>query len=91
MEQDDASSCSSISPLWSNNDSNIKTFGAYIPLTQEKVQVPVGEYSDDLTRFLEEHKEQISLLIQADQPLWEERLSAAVRWFLSYPKDQRAA
>ena len=65
MEQDDSSSCGSIFPLWSSNDSNIITVGADIYLPQEQVQVPVGEPSEELIRFLEDHKEQIVQLIQA--------------------------
>ena len=73
MEQDDSSSCGSISPLWSSNDSNINAVGADIPIPCEQVQVPVGEPIDELTRFLEETKKQIAWLIQADQPIWEDR------------------
>ena len=41
--------------------------------------------------FLEEHAEQIANLVHADQPLWEERLSTAMRRVLFYPENQRAS
>ena len=64
MEQDDSSSCGSISPLWSSNKDNI------IPVecaeAREHVQVPVEEPLDELPLFLEEHKEKICTLIRGD-------------------------
>ena len=60
MEQDDSSSGGSISPVWSSSDSNIITVGADIPIPREQIQVSVEEPVDELTRFLEEHKEQFA-------------------------------
>ena len=78
MEQDDSSSCGSLSPLWSSNEDNIITVGAEGALARELVQVPVEEHLNEQTLFLEEHKENICALIRADQPGWEDRLSLAL-------------
>ena len=78
MEQDDSSSCGSLSPLWSSNEDNIITVGAERAKARELVQVPEEEHPDELTLFLEEHKEKICTLIRADQPGWEDRLSLAL-------------
>ena len=81
MEQDD-SSCDSISPIWSSKDSIIVTIEAD---ASGQVQVPVEEPTDELTEFLELHKDKLAELIQANQHLWEERLSTVVGRVLSLP------
>ena len=73
-----------------SSDSNIIRIEADIP---GQVQAPPEEQIDELTEFLELHKGRLARLIQADQPLWEERLSSAVKRVLSLhryrPEDQR--
>ena len=49
------------------------------------IEVPAEEPTDKLLEFLEEHKDMIARLLQADQPLWEEHLSVAVGRILSLP------
>ena len=78
MEQDDSSSCGSISLLWSSNEDNIITLGEEPAEAHGQVQVPIEEPLDEMTMFLEEHKEKICTLIRADQPGWEDCLSLAL-------------
>ena len=49
------------------------------------VQVPVEEHPDELTLFLEEHKEKICALNRVDEPGWEDRLSLALERVLDIP------
>ena len=67
-------SCSSLSPLWSSNEYDIITVGAEHAEARELVQ----EHPDELTLFLEEHKEKIYALIRLDEPGWKDRLSLAL-------------
>ena len=78
MDRDDSSSCGSISPLWSSSEDNIITVGDERAEAHRHTQVPVEEHLDELTLFLEEHKEKICTLIRADQPGWEDCLSLAL-------------
>ena len=78
MEQDDTSSCGSLSPLWSSNEDNIITLGDERAEACEHVQVPDEEPSDELNTFLMEHRYWICSLIQADWP--------ALRLVLKHPR-----
>ena len=69
-----------LSLLWSSNDSNNVTIEADAP---GQVQVPAEEPIDELTEFLELHKDKLARLIQADQPQWD--LSIALGRVLSLP------
>ena len=71
MEEEASSSCGSISPSWSSNEDNIITVGDERAEAHRHTQVPVEEHLDELTLFLEEHKEKICTLIRDDQPGWE--------------------
>ena len=74
MEQDDSSSCGSLSPLWSSNEDNTITIVDECVEACEHVQVPVEEPLEELNRFLVEHRERICTLIQVDRPGWEDCL-----------------
>ena len=86
MEQDDISSCSSLSPLWSSSEYNIRTIGDERAEALEIVQVPVEGPNDELYTFLMENREWICSLIQADRPSWADRLFPALRRVLEYPR-----
>ena len=63
-EQDDTSSCGSLSPLWSSNEDNIVTVGDECAEESELVQVPEEEPNVELDMFLN----------QADRPGWDDHL-----------------
>ena len=71
MEQDDCSSCSSLPPLESSNDTEI--------ITIEEESVPGLEHTDELYMFLMDHREWICSLIQTDWPGWDDCLFSAPR------------
>ena len=54
MEQDDTSSCGSLTPLWSSNEYNIITIGDERAEAHELVQVPGVEPNDEQNTFLME-------------------------------------
>ena len=87
MEQDNISSCSSLSQLWSSSKYDIRTIGDERAGARDidKVQVP-DEPKDELYTFVMEHREWICSLIQADWPSWDDRLFSALRHVLEYSR-----
>ena len=85
MEQDDTSSCGSLSPLWSSIKDKIITIGDEHAEACEHVQVPEKEPHDELTTFLMEHRGWICTFIQADWPGWEDCLFSTLGRVLDRP------
>ena len=84
MEQDDTSSCGSLSPIWSSNEDNIITNGDESEEACELVQVP-EEPNDEVNTFLMVHRDKICSLIQADWPGWVDRFFFTLRHVLEHP------